>query len=187
MVTDQRAGRRFPSMKTATTTSALRAPAHAGSVPDPEIPEKAKRRRFSARSKLDSSMSTTGSSRPAPRERCCAGRGCTRRTSWNGAEPPMSAPWPSSASPSFGSGTIRAEEHLPYTARLLHPVGRRSRRAVPRSSLALTRSARRWFHERSNLPCPAPSCPLTRRPQGPVPPGRARRDDARCGLRSPCS
>lgn len=40
-------------MKTATTTSTLRALAHAGSVPDPEIPEKAKRRRFSAQYKLD--------------------------------------------------------------------------------------------------------------------------------------
>ncbi len=40
-------------MKTATTTSNLRALAHAGSVPDPEIPEKAKRRRFSAQYKLD--------------------------------------------------------------------------------------------------------------------------------------
>lgn len=40
-------------MKTVTTTSTLRALAHAGSVPDPEIPEKAKRRRFSAQYKLD--------------------------------------------------------------------------------------------------------------------------------------
>lgn len=40
-------------MKTATTTSTLRALAHAGTVPDPEIPEKAKRRRFSAQYKLD--------------------------------------------------------------------------------------------------------------------------------------
>lgn len=40
-------------MKTETTSSTLRALAHAGSVPDPEIPEKAKRRQFSARYKLD--------------------------------------------------------------------------------------------------------------------------------------
>lgn len=40
-------------MTTATTTSTLRALTHAGSVPDPEIPEKAKRRQFSARYKLD--------------------------------------------------------------------------------------------------------------------------------------
>ena len=40
-------------MKTAKTTSTLRALAHAGSVPDPEIPEKAKRRRFNAQYKLD--------------------------------------------------------------------------------------------------------------------------------------
>ena len=40
-------------MKTATTTSTLRALAHAGNVPDPEMPEKAKRRQFSAQYKLD--------------------------------------------------------------------------------------------------------------------------------------
>lgn len=40
-------------MKTTTTTSTLRALAHAGNVPDPEIPEKAKRRQFSAQYKLD--------------------------------------------------------------------------------------------------------------------------------------
>ena len=40
-------------MKTATTTSTLRALAHAEGVPDPEIPEKAKRRRFPAQYKLD--------------------------------------------------------------------------------------------------------------------------------------
>ncbi len=40
-------------MTTATTTSTLRALAHAGRVPDPEIPEKAKRRQFSAKYKLD--------------------------------------------------------------------------------------------------------------------------------------
>ncbi len=40
-------------MTTATTTSTLRALAHAEGVPDPEIPEKAKRRQFSAQYKLD--------------------------------------------------------------------------------------------------------------------------------------
>ncbi len=40
-------------MTTATTTSTLRALAHAESVPDPEIPEKAKRRQFAAQYKLD--------------------------------------------------------------------------------------------------------------------------------------
>ena len=40
-------------MTTATTTSTLRALAHADSVHDPEIPEKAKRRRSSAQYKLD--------------------------------------------------------------------------------------------------------------------------------------
>ncbi len=40
-------------MTTAATTSTLRALAHAGRVPDPEIPEKAKRRQFSAKYKLD--------------------------------------------------------------------------------------------------------------------------------------
>ncbi len=40
-------------MSTATTASTLRALAHAKGVPDPEIPEKATRRRFSARYKLD--------------------------------------------------------------------------------------------------------------------------------------
>lgn len=39
-------------MSTAPTTT-TRTLAHAGSVPDPEIPEKAKRRQFSARYKLD--------------------------------------------------------------------------------------------------------------------------------------
>jgi len=39
-------------MSTATTTPNLRALAQAGDVPDPEIPEKASRRRFSARYKL---------------------------------------------------------------------------------------------------------------------------------------
>ena len=39
-------------MTNATTTLTSRA-AHAGSVPDPEIPEKAKRRQFSAQYKLD--------------------------------------------------------------------------------------------------------------------------------------
>lgn len=39
-------------MNTATTTSTLRALDHPGGVPDPEIPEKASRRRFSARYKL---------------------------------------------------------------------------------------------------------------------------------------
>ena len=39
-------------MSTATTTSTLRALDHPGDVPDPEIPEKASRRRFSARYKL---------------------------------------------------------------------------------------------------------------------------------------
>ena len=39
-------------MSTSTTTSTLRALAHAGGVPDPEIPEKASRRRFSAKYKL---------------------------------------------------------------------------------------------------------------------------------------
>lgn len=40
-------------MKTAATASTLRALAHAGTVPDPEIPEKAKRRQFTAQYKLD--------------------------------------------------------------------------------------------------------------------------------------
>jgi len=40
-------------MKTATTTSTLRALAHAGGVPEPEIPEKARRRQFTAKYKLD--------------------------------------------------------------------------------------------------------------------------------------
>ncbi len=39
-------------MSKATTTSTLRALDHPGDVPDPEIPEKASRRRFSARYKL---------------------------------------------------------------------------------------------------------------------------------------
>lgn len=39
-------------MSTATTTSTLRALDHPGDVSDPEIPEKASRRRFSARYKL---------------------------------------------------------------------------------------------------------------------------------------
>ena len=39
-------------MSTATTTSTQRALDHPGDVPDPEIPEKASRRRFSARYKL---------------------------------------------------------------------------------------------------------------------------------------
>ena len=39
-------------MSIATTTSTLRALDHPGDVPDPEIPEKASRRRFSARYKL---------------------------------------------------------------------------------------------------------------------------------------
>jgi transposase len=39
-------------MSTSTTTSNLRALAHAEGVPDPEIPEKARRRRFSAKYKL---------------------------------------------------------------------------------------------------------------------------------------
>ena len=39
-------------MTTSTTTSSLRALAHAEGVPDPEIPEKASRRRFSAKYKL---------------------------------------------------------------------------------------------------------------------------------------
>lgn len=39
-------------MSTPTTTSTLRALAHAEGVPDPEIPEKATRRRFSAKYKL---------------------------------------------------------------------------------------------------------------------------------------
>lgn len=39
-------------MTTPTTTSSLRALAHAEGVPDPEIPEKASRRRFSAKYKL---------------------------------------------------------------------------------------------------------------------------------------
>jgi hypothetical protein len=39
-------------MSTATTTSTLRALDHPGDVPDPEIPETASRRRFSARYKL---------------------------------------------------------------------------------------------------------------------------------------
>jgi transposase-like protein len=40
-------------MKTATITPTSRALAHAEGVPDPEIPEKAKRRRFPAQYKLD--------------------------------------------------------------------------------------------------------------------------------------
>lgn len=40
-------------MTTATTTSTVRALAHAGGVPDPEIPQKAKRRQFKAQYKLD--------------------------------------------------------------------------------------------------------------------------------------
>ena len=40
-------------MKTATSTSTLRALADAGGVPDPEIPEKARRRQFTAKYKLD--------------------------------------------------------------------------------------------------------------------------------------
>ena len=40
-------------MKTAPSTSSLRALAHAGGVPDPEIPEKARRRQFTAKYKLD--------------------------------------------------------------------------------------------------------------------------------------
>ncbi len=39
-------------MNTSTTTSTTRALAHAEGVPDPEIPEKASRRRFSAKYKL---------------------------------------------------------------------------------------------------------------------------------------
>lgn len=40
-------------MKTAMTSMTSRALAHAGGVPDPEIPEKAKRRQFPAQYKLD--------------------------------------------------------------------------------------------------------------------------------------
>ena len=39
-------------MSTATTTTTVRAPAHAEGVPDPEIPAKARRRRFDATYKL---------------------------------------------------------------------------------------------------------------------------------------
>jgi hypothetical protein len=47
--------------------------------PDPEVPEKARRRTFTAQYKLDVVASMTRR-RPVRRARCCAGRACTPAT-----------------------------------------------------------------------------------------------------------
>jgi hypothetical protein len=95
-------------MKTATTTSTMRALAHAGSVPDPEIPEKAKRRRFSVQYKLDILDEYDRLSEPGAKGALLQREGCTRRTSWSGAGPETSVPWPSW--PSLGAESAVSAE-----------------------------------------------------------------------------
>lgn len=83
-------------MSTATTISALYALDNADGVPDPEISEKAKRRQFTAQYKLDIVAEYDGLSEPGQGR---DGTGCTRRTSWSGAEPATPALSPSCAKP----------------------------------------------------------------------------------------
>src|SRR5664280_2176938 len=70
--------------------------------PDPEVPERAHRRTFTARYKLDVLRRIR-----ARRARSCAGKACTRATSWTGDEPGTPARWPRWPSRGDDAGRIR--------------------------------------------------------------------------------
>src|SRR5664280_711562 len=81
--------------------------------PDPEVPERAHRRTFTARYKLESWRPTRRRIQ-ARRARSCAGKACTPATSWTGDEPGTPARWP--RWPSRGDGAGVPGSCLLYTS-----------------------------------------------------------------------
>ena len=79
------------------TTSTRTLPAaHAGRVverPDPEVPQKATRRRFTAAYKLSVLERYDAATEPGVKGALLRGRACTPRTSWLGATPASRARW----------------------------------------------------------------------------------------------
>ncbi len=60
--------------------------------PDPEVPERARRRTFTAKYKLEVLAPMTRHPM-VRRARCCAVRGCIPATSWSGGEPATPVRW----------------------------------------------------------------------------------------------
>jgi hypothetical protein len=61
--------------------------------PDPEVPERARRRTFTAKYKLEV-LAAYDAAPDGEKARCCGGKACTPVTSWTGAALVTPALWP---------------------------------------------------------------------------------------------